>query len=218
MTTIVIADDHPIVRKGLATILDSDPDYDVVGEAEDGIQAVEMVERLRPDVLVVDVMMPGLGGLEVTRRVTHTTPQTRVVVLSMHANEPYVLEALRSGASAYVLKATSTESLVAALREVMAGRRYLSPPLTERAINVYLERANSAVAEIDPYDMLTGREREVLHMAAHSHTNAEIATRLSISPRTAETHRTNLMRKLGLRTQTALIKYALQRGIIDNAQ
>jgi DNA-binding NarL/FixJ family response regulator len=214
MLRIVMADDHPIVRKGLRALLEAEPDCRVVGEADDGPAALDLVEQLKPDILVVDVIMPGLGGLEVTRQVRHRVPTTRVIVLSMHANEPYVLEALRNGAAAYVLKTTSTHTLVEAVREVAAGRRYLSPPLTERAIQVYTDQAQHATQAIDRYDLLTTREREILHLAAEGLSNADIGERLHISPRTAETHRANIMRKLNLSSQSDLLKYALQRGLI----
>ncbi|MFB0536672.1 MAG: response regulator [Anaerolineae bacterium] len=212
MTTIVLADDHHVVRQGLRSLLEAEPDFSVVGEASDGLETAQLVERLQPDVLVLDLMMPGLNGLEVTRQVGQRSPQTHVVILSMHANEAYVLEALQAGAAAYVVKESTSAELVRAVREAVAGRRYLSPPLSERAIEAYMQKAESAA--LDPYETLTAREREVLHLAAEGHNNAEIADRLFISRRTVETHRANLMRKLGLRSQTDLIRYALQRGIL----
>jgi two-component system response regulator NreC len=212
MTTIVLADDHHVVRQGLRSLLDAEPDFSVVGETGDGVEAAQLAERLRPDVLVLDLMMPGLNGLEVTRQVSQRSPQTRVVILSMHANEAHVLEALRAGAVAYVLKESTSAELVRAVREAVAGRRYLSPPLSERAIEAYMQKAESVA--LDPYETLTAREREVLYLVAEGHTNAEIADRLFISRRTVETHRANLMRKLDLRTQTDLISYALRRGIL----
>lgn len=212
MTTIVLADDHHVVRQGLRTLLNAEPGLSVVGEAADGLEVTGLVERLEPDVLIVDVMMPGLGGLEVTRQVRQRCPKTRVVVLSMYASKAYVVEALRNGAGAYVLKDASAADLLEGVREVVAGRRYLSPPLSERAIDAYMGRAKAGT--LDLYDTLTTREREVLHLAAEGHTSAAIARRLSISPRTAETHRANLMRKLGLQTQTDLIRYALRRKIL----
>jgi two-component system response regulator NreC len=212
MTSIVLADDHQVVRQGLRALLEAEPDFSLVGEAGDGLETAQLIERLEPDVLIIDLMMPNLNGLEVTRQVSQRWPRTRVVILSMHANEAYVLEALRNGAAGYVLKDSSAADLVKAVREVVAGRRYLSPPLSERAIEAYLHKAQSA--ELDPYETLTTREREVLHLAAEGHSNAEIAARLSISPRTAETHRANMMRKLNLHTQTDLIRYALRRGIL----
>ncbi len=212
MTTIVLADDHHIVRQGLRVLLEGQPDFQLVGEAGDGLEAVQLTERLKPDVLIIDLMMPSLNGLEATRQLGQRSPHTRVVILSMHANEAYVLEALRNGAAGYVLKDSSAADLVQAVREVVTGRRYLSSPLSERAIAAYIQKASDVA--LDPYEMLTNREREVLHLAAEGYTNAEIADQLSISPRTAETHRANLMHKLGLRTHTDLIRYALRRGIL----
>ncbi len=212
MTTIVLADDHALIREGLRTVLAGEPDWSVVAEAADGLQAVDLVNRLQPDVLIVDLMLPNLSGLEVIRQVSRRAPQTQIVALSMHANESYVLAALRNGAQAYVLKDTSSTDIIQAVREVRAGRRYLSPPLSQYALEAYIQKAKGA--PLDPYETLTTREREVLHLVAQGQTTPAIAARLSLSPRTVETHRTNLMRKLGLRTQTDLIRYALQRGII----
>jgi len=212
-TRILLADDHRVVREGFRALLQSEPDFEIVGETGDGLEAVRLVEQQKPHVLVVDLMMPGLNGLEVARQVTQRSPRTRIVVLSMHANEAYVLEALKNGASAYVLKDASAAELVRAVREALAGRRYLSPPLSEPAIDSYIERAKSSDS-LDLYDTLTNREREVLQLAAEGHTNGEIGSRLFISPRTVETHRANVMRKLGLRSQTELVRYALQRGIL----
>lgn len=212
MTSIVLAEDHQVVRQGLRALLEAQPDFRLIGEAGDGLHTLQLVEHLHPDVLIVDLMMPGLNGLEVTRQVSQRSPGTRVVILSMHSNEAYVLEALRNGAAGYVLKDSSAADLVQAVREVVAGRRYLSSPLSERAIEAYLQRATSA--SMDAYETLTTREREVLQLTAEGYSNADIAERLSISPRTAETHRANMMHKLGLRTQTDLIRYALRRGIL----
>lgn len=211
-TRIVLADDHPVVRHGVRSLLQSDADLAVVGEASDGIETVQMVEKLQPDVLVVDLMIPGLNGLEITRQVRQRYPATRVIILSMHANEPYVLEALKNGASGYVLKDSSGTDLIQAIRLVASGQRYLSPPLSERAVEAYMMKSHEGPS--DAYEGLTDREREVLHLAAEGLSNPDIANRLSISPRTVETHRANLMRKLGLKTQTDLIRYALKRGIL----
>ena len=209
---VVLADDHPLVRRGIRTVFEAEPDLAVVGEAEDGLQALRLAERLRPNVLVLDVVMPGLNGLDALPALAQRCPETRVVMLSMYGDEAYVQRALCGGASAYVLKGCEPELLVLAVREAAAGRHYLCPPLSERAIEAYLESARSAPP--DPHQALTPREREVLQLAAEGHTGAEIGRRLSISPRTVEMHRANLMHKLGLRTQADLIRYALRRGMI----
>jgi len=211
-TTVVLADDHPIVRQGLRTLLEAEGDFAVIGEEADGLKVVELVERLRPNVLLLDVRLPGLNGLEITRQMVQRALPTRIVILSMHANETYVLEALRHGAAGYILKDATPTEMLKAIREVTAGRRYLSPALSERAIDAYAEKAQTA--PVEAYETLTTREREILQLAAESTSLSEIAARLGISPRTVETHRENLMRKLGLQSQTDLIRYALRRGIL----
>lgn len=211
-TTIVLADDHRIVRQGLRALLASEADLEVIGEADDGREALELVRRLSPDVLVLDLMMPGLNGLEVARQLPRQSPGVRVVVLSMYDDEGFVLEALANGVSGYVLKDSNSSDLIHAVREVAAGRRYLSPPLSDRAIEAYQQRAK--VGTMDKHETLTTREREVLQLSAEGHTNSEIAARLGISTRTAETHRSRVMHKLGLHTQSDLIRYAIRRSII----
>lgn len=213
-TTIVLADDHALVRQGIRALLVATAEFNVVGEASDGLEALDLAERLRPDVLIVDVSMPGLSGLEVTRRVSRHLPQTRVIVLSMHSHEAYVLEALRNGALGYVLKGAQVSELVEAIRTASAGHHYLSLPLNECVIAAYLVKAQGGALE--PYDLLTAREREVLHLAAEGYNSAQVAVRLSISPRTAENHRGHVMQKLGLHSQTELVRYALRRGILTN--
>lgn len=210
--SLVIADDHPIVRQGLRAVLDAEPDFHVVGEAGNGLEAMQAVERLKPDILILDLMMPQLSGLPVVQQIGKQFPATRVIILSMHRDEGYVLQALRHGAGAYVLKDSGAAELIQAVRAVALGQRYLSSPLTEHAIEAYVEKAKET--KLDSYEMLTAREREVLQLAAEGGTNAEIAERLFISPRTAETHRAHLMQKLGLHSQTDLIRYAIRRGII----
>lgn len=211
MISILLADDHSIVRQGLRALLEVEPDFCIVGEAADGLEVTQLIEYLRPDVLVLDLMMPGLDGLEVTRRVNQRSPQTRVIILSMYGNEAYVVEVLRNGAAGYVLKKSTADELVRAVRAVVAGQRYLSPPLSEQTIETYMQKADESTQDL--YDLLTAREREVLYLVAEGHTNAEIATRLFISSRTVEMHRANLMRKLDLRSQADLIRYAFRRGI-----
>jgi two-component system response regulator NreC len=210
--SIMLADDHPVVRRGMQTLLEAEPDFSVIGETGDGLDTVREVERLQPDVLVLDLMMPGLSGLEVLRIIRQRSPRTRVVVLSMHNNNAFVVTALKEGATGYVLKGSEEQNLVHAVREAVAGRRFLSPPVTERAIDAYISQARAA--PIDPHETLTAREREVLQLAAEGKTSGEIAARLHISHRTVENHRANVMRKLGLKNQSQLVCYALRRGLI----
>lgn len=210
---VLLADDHHIVRKGVRSLLESVSDLEVVGEAEDGLQTVKLAEQLRPDILILDIMMPGLSGLDVARQVSQRVPQTRIIILSMHSNEPYVLDALNHGVMGYVLKGSTTDELVFAVQQVAAGKRYLSPQISERAIDAYVERARES--QNDPYNDLTDREREVLHLAAEGLSNTEIAARLSIGQRTVETHRANMMRKLSLHSQVDLIRYAFLKGLIE---
>jgi len=211
-TTVVLADDHPLVRQGLRSLLEAEADCTILGEEADGLKVVDLVERLRPDLLLLDLRLPGQGGLEVMRQLLRRGGKTRVIVLSMHAGEPLVRDALRLGAHGYVLKDAPPGEVVEAVRAVGAGRRYLSRSLAERAIDAYA--AQAAAPPDDPYESLTTRERQVLQLAAESHTLAEIATRLGISPRTVESHREHLMQKLGLHSQTDLIRYAVRRGIV----
>ncbi|MBV8612082.1 MAG: response regulator transcription factor, partial [Singulisphaera sp.] len=179
MISIVLADDHPVVRRGMQALLEAEPDFSVVGEAGDGLETVRLVERLQPDVLILDLMMPGLSGLEALRIIRQRSSRTRVVVLSMYGNNAFVASALINGASGFVLKGCEEEDLVRAVLEAVAWRRYLSPPITERAIDAYIEQVR--VGQLDPHETLTAREREVLQLVAEGNTGAEIAARLHIS-------------------------------------
>jgi two-component system, NarL family, response regulator NreC len=211
--TILLADDHNVVRQGLRAILDHQPDFSVVGEAVEGFEAVRLAERLHPDVLVVDLVMPGLNGIEVVRQVAERAPATRTLVLSVESDERNVREALTSGAAGYVVKDAPAAELIEAIREVAAGKRHLSPGISELALSAYVK--SSQTQELDPYQSLTTREREVLQLAAQGNTNAEIGARLFISPRTVEIHRASVMRKLGLKKLVDLILYALKRGLVS---
>lgn len=212
MIRILLAEDHNIVRQALRRLLEDEPDMEVVGEARDGIEAVHIARQQQPDVLVVDVVMPGLNGLDVVRQVSQLAPGTTTIILSMHASEGYVAEALVNGARGYVLKDSSTDDLVKAIRKTVAGEHYLSPPLSQRSVEAYLQKAESL--DHDPYETLTARERQVLHLVAEGLTNKEAADRLSLSPRTIETHRANLMDKLSLDNQADLVRYAVERGLV----
>jgi DNA-binding NarL/FixJ family response regulator len=211
MTTVIIADDHEIVRRGLRSLLESTGTCRIVAEVADGLAAAQAVEKFRPNLLFLDLNMPRLHGLEVLKQTRTSSPQTRVIVLSMHNDEPYVVESLRAGAAAYLLKGSESEEIGQALKEVLAGRRYLSAPLSEWAISALTTRTSDAS---DPLATLSPREREVLQLSVEGYGNPEIAEKLFISPRTAETHRTNLMRKLGLQSQTDLVRFAIRKGLI----
>src|SRR5512147_727213 len=210
--TVVLADDHPIVRQGLRHLLEEEPDVTIVGEASSGLQAVQLAEKLKPNVLILDMMMPDLNGLEVLKQVKERSSATCCIVLSMQSADVYVVEALKAGALGYILKETGPSELINAVHQVIQGKRYLSPRISERLIDMLIESSQKSTA--DPYQTLTNREREILQMAAEGLSSAEIAKRLSISPRTAELHRGRMMNKLGLKNQTDLIRYAFKRGIL----
>jgi DNA-binding NarL/FixJ family response regulator len=212
MITILLAEDHRIVRQGMRALLESNAEFHVLGETDDGLEVVDLVAELQPDVLIVDLMLPGLPGLEVIHRVRQKATKTQIVVLSMHDDIAYVSEARRKGAGAYVVKGADKAQLEAAIRAVMAGKRYLSPPLSEEALQVYQRRTASPT--LDRYETLTAREREVLHLTLAGLSRAEIAERLVISSRTVEVHRSNVMRKLGVRNQAELFQYAVSRGLL----
>jgi DNA-binding NarL/FixJ family response regulator len=212
MTTAIIADDHEIVRRGLRGIVEADGLCKVVAEAADGLAAAQLVEKHQPGLLILDLNMPRLHGIEVLRQTRTASPGTRVIILSMHDDEPYVIEALRAGAMAYMLKGSESLEIVRAVKEVLAGRRFMSAPLSEWAINALVAKPTT---HAEPLASLSQRERTVLQLAAEGHSNPEIAEKLFISPRTAETHRTNLLRKLGLHTQTDLVRYAIRKGLIS---
>jgi len=212
VTTVLLVDDHHVVRRGIRALLENESGILVVGEAGTGVEAARLAQQLKPNVLIIDLMLADMSGLEVIRQLRKRAPATYSVVLSMYGNDCYVVEALQAGAKAYVLKDSPPEELMRAVREAALGRRYLAPPLSDRAIEVYLLRSEDS--QLDPYDMLTAREREVLHLAAQGMTSSETAKRLCISPRTVEVHRARVMQKLGLHNRTELIHFAIRRGII----
>ena len=212
MTSIVLADDHTVMRQGLRSLLEEQPDFQVVGEVGNGSEAVRLVEKLHPDVLVLDMVMPGMNGIEVIQQLK--LPAPFVIILSMFETEGYVHKAMRAGAKAYVLKQASANELVHAIREVVAGGRYLSRALSEHAIDAYVKETLNG--NLDPFLALTSREREVLQKIAGGGTNKQLALELSVSPRTIEFHRGNVMRKLGLHNQQELLRYCLRTGILQN--
>ena len=212
MINVVLADDHHVVRKGIKALLEAEADIHVSGEAGSGSEAAQMAAQIKPDVMIIDLMLADMSGLAVIRQVRKRSPLTAAVVLSMYGNDCYVVEALQAGACSYVLKDSPPEELVRAVREASLGRRYLAPPLSVMAVEAYLQRSEES--RLEPFDMLTSREREVLHLAAQGFTSSDIAERLFISPRTVEVHRARVMQKLGLRNRTELIHFAIRRGLI----
>lgn len=209
--TLLLADDHPIVRQGLRHLLESEPEFRVVGEAGDGVEALQLVERLKPNILVVDMMMPGLNGLEVLRQIKKISPSTRAIVLSMQSADAYVIEALKNGAAGYVLKETGPSELLNAVREVIQGNQFLSAKIFERFQSSGLRIKDTPT---DAYETLTAREREILQMTVEGRTSVEIGDKLMISPRTVEAHRNNLTIKLGIKNHADLIRFAIRRGIL----
>lgn len=206
MTRILLADDHVVVRQGLQRLLSEQADFTVVGEAGDGATTLRLVEELQPDVLLLDLVMPGVSGLEILEALRDCSPQTRIVVLSMHDNSGYVLRALRGGALAYVLKESSDRELLAAIRCALQGRHYLSAPLIEHVVAAYLQSPPSDSLD----NSLSAREREVLHLLGTGQANTQIATTLGVSPDTVETFCRRLRSKLDLHSQADLRRYALQ--------
>jgi DNA-binding NarL/FixJ family response regulator len=202
------------MRQGLRALLDEQADFRVVGEAGDGKQALSLVENLRPDVLVADMVMAGMNGVELTRQAKRSVPETTVVILSMYGTEGYVHKAMRAGAKAYVLKDASASELAEAIRKAVSGQRYLSRKVSEHAIDMYIRDMMPEPHDLDTSLVLTGREREILQRIARGAKNKEIAADLSISPRTVEFHRSNIMRKLGLGSQQELFRYCIRAGIL----
>lgn len=211
MKEMVLADRHEVTRLGLRTLLEKEPDFRIAGEAADGPQAVRLSQKLFPDVMILDLMLPVMSGLEVISKVKKVSRNTRVIMFSEHKDDAFVIESFRKGAKGYVLKDSAGEHLVKAIRETAAGRHYLSP-CCSRPLEKYLELARSKVRDL--YDTLTAREREVLPMAAEGKSSAEIGRLLSISSRTVETHRASMMHKLGLRNEVELVRYAMQKGLL----
>jgi len=206
---ILLADDHAVVRQGFKMILDAQADMEIVGEAANGRQAVDLAEQLRPDVVVMDVSMPELNGIEATRRLATSVPRARVVALSMHKDSVYVREILRAGARGYLLKDSGAADLVAAIRAVASGESYLSPAVSNAVLDDYRRHATN------PIDLLTSREREVLQMLAEGKTNKEIAGVLNLSVYTVEAHRGRIMEKLNLHSIGELVRFAVRSGLIE---
>ena len=214
LVRVLLADDHNLIRAGLVLVVQQQPDLSVIGEADDGRQAVQLVESLKPDVVVMDIGMPNLNGIEAARQITASRPDTAVVILSMHADEGYVLRALKAGARAYLLKDSATTDLVQAIRAVVEGKSFFSPAVSKVLLQDYMRKLRRSGAE-DSYDLLSPREREVLQLVAEGQSNKEVANLLNLSTYTVETHRAKIMQKLNLKGVPELILYAVRKGIIS---
>lgn len=211
---VLLAEDHTIVRKGIHSLLTDAANIDVVGEAEDGRQAVDMVESLLPDVVLMDINMPNLSGLEATRAIKKLRPAVNVLILTMYTNEEYIYQVLQSGASGYLVKQSAPGELLTAIEAVHRGDTYLSPAISKKIVDGYLRQDNSATVK-SRYSTLTPREREILQLITEGCSNKDIAEKLSISVKTVGVHRTNLMEKLDIHNTIDLVKYALRKGIIS---
>ena len=210
---VLLAEDHTIVRKGIRSLLDNEADIQVVGEAENGYDAVAKTEELLPDVVLMDYTMPILNGLEATRQIRKRFPDVKVVILTMHADEEYIFQFLQAGASGYLVKQTAPKELVSAIQAVHQGESYLSPPVSKVVIEELLRQTLSEQPE-DSYEKLTDREREVLQLIAEGFASKDIADQLHISLKTVGVHRTNLMNKLDIHTVPELVRYAIRKGVI----
>jgi len=207
-TRVLVADDHPVVRQGLKSLLTREG-FSVVGEAADGREALRQVEALHPDVALLDLAMPSLNGLDAAREIMQSSAGTKVVILTQHAEEPYILEALRAGVHGYVLKSQSVSDVVQAIRDVTRGKLYVSPTISEVVVSAY--RGQTRL----PADLLTTREREVLQLVAEGKSTKQIAEILGIAQKTAESHRSHLMVKLGIHQVAGLVRYAVRRGLVQ---
>jgi two-component system, NarL family, response regulator NreC len=210
---IVLADDHPFMRTGLRHVLEEHPEFRVVGEAADGREAIQIVEKETPDIAILDIGMPNLNGIEAARQISEFVPRIAIIVLSMHSDEAYVLRALKAGARAYLLKQSAEADLIAAVKAVSQGKSYFSPAISQMLLEDYMRQIRDRDVE-DSYELLTPREREILQLVAEGKSNKDIANSLNLSLYTVETHRSNMMEKLNLHSVPELILYAVRKGVI----
>jgi two-component system response regulator NreC len=210
---IVIAEDHTILREGLRALISSNPNFEVVGEAEDGKEAIRCVEKLKPDLILSDLSMPRMNGMEAIREIKKRSPATKVIVLTVHRTEEYILATLKAGAEGYILKDSTHSELMLALKNVLNGKHYISPGISEKVIEGYLDGRKTLKTQT-PWETLTQREREILKLIAEGYRNKEIADYLCISVKTVEKHRANLMDKLDLHSVSALTTYAMEKGLV----
>jgi two-component system, NarL family, response regulator NreC len=211
---ILLADDHVVMRSGLRALLERQPNLEVIGECENGRETIELANSLRPDVVVMDVGMPVLNGIEATKAIVSKQPATAVVILSMHADESYVMRALKAGARGYLLKDSAAADLIGAIQAISRGKSFFSPKVSRILAEDYI-RVLKQKGAVDSYDLLTDREREILQLLAEGKCNKEVATSLNISPYTVETHRGHILQKLNLHNAAELVLYAVRKGIIS---
>lgn len=214
MIRIILADDHAAMRHGLRLILEQQPDFEVLGEVSDGREAVALAETLKPDVAVLDITMPNLNGIEAARQITAKQPEVSVIILSMHADESFVLRALKAGARGYVLKESAEGDLINAIRLVSEGKSFFSPLVSRMLVQDYVRQMQDKDVE-DSYELLTSRERELLQLVAEGKSNKDVANMLNLSVYTVETHRSNILSKLNLHSVPELILYAVRKGVIS---
>jgi len=216
--SIVIADDHTIVRQGMRKLLETYPELQILGESQDGDETVELAKQLLPDLIIMDISMPGLSGLEATRQIKKRFPEVKILILTMHAEKEYIFNILQSGASGYLLKGSPIEELISAIHAVRRGEFYLSPPVSKSIIEDYIGGGRAIRRPVAARSqMLTTREREVLQLIAEGHTSKSIATHLSVSFKTIETHRSHIVQKLNIHNAAGLIRYAIQKGWVEVA-
>jgi two-component system response regulator NreC len=215
MIRVLVVDDHEIVRAGMRLMLEEEPDVDILGEALNGKEAIDMCRELKPDVVIMDITMPDMNGIEATRHIKQEMPEVAVLAMTIHEDPDYFFEMLQAGASGYVPKRVASDDLLRAIHIVAEGNVFLEPTVATSLVSDYLERVNSGREERDRFDGLTDREQQVLTLIAEDYTNQAIANKLGISVKTVERHRENVMRKLELHSRTALVKYAIRKGLIE---
>jgi DNA-binding NarL/FixJ family response regulator len=211
---IVIAEDHTILREGLKSLLSSNPDFEIIGEAEDGREAIRCVEKFKPDLILMDLSMPRINGLDAIKEIKKRFSETKILVLTVHKTEEYILATLKSGADGYILKDSTHAELVLAVKNVLSGKHYISPGISEKVIEGYLE-GKKTLKRKSSWETLTQREREILKLIAEGYKNKEIGDYLCISPKTVEKHRANLMEKLDLHNVQALTTFAIEKGLVS---
>lgn len=211
---VLVADDHTIIRSGLRHLLERESDIEVVGEAADGREALELAEKLHPDVVLLDITMPKLNGIDVSRQVVAKLPKVSIIILSMHSDESYVLKSLKAGARGYLLKDSAESDIINAVRAVSRGKAYFSPEISRMLVDDYVRQLQQRGVD-DSYELLSSREREIFQLLAEGHSNKEISTMLNLSPHTVETHRGNIFEKLNLHSLPELILYAVRKGVIS---